>query len=211
MFKKKSKILENIPASSILKSLGEKSPEGTTKISEIIEEFHENGILLAIIFFSLPIAVPLPYPPGFTTIIGVPLVVLSIQLLMGSTKVWLPEKVNNYELKNSTLIMICNKVVPIIISIERYVKPRFSFAKTIYTHQFVGFISLISAILVALPIPFTNAMPALGITIMTLGLLNRDGVVIIMGFIVSIIGALIAISAALASWVALKYLFYKIF
>ena len=97
MFKKKSKILENIPASSILKSLGEKSPEGTTKISDIIEEFHENGILLAIIFFSLPIAVPLPYPPGFTTVMGVPLVVLSIQLLMGSTKVWLPQKVNNYE------------------------------------------------------------------------------------------------------------------
>ncbi len=211
MFNKNAKILETVPASTTLKSLGQISPEGATKISEIIEEFHENGILLAIIFFSFPVAVPLPYPPGFTTIMGVPLIVLSLQLLMGSNKVWLPNMVNNYEIKNSTIIMICNKIVPIIITIERYVKPRFSIAKTIYAQQFVGLISIIAAIIVALPIPFTNSVPALGISVMTLGLLNRDGLVIIIGFIISIIGTIIAISAVVASWVVLQLLFRKIF
>ena len=47
------------------------SNEGVKLISEIMEDFHENGILLAMFFFALPVAVPLPYPPGFTTIMGV--------------------------------------------------------------------------------------------------------------------------------------------
>lgn len=210
-FNIKPKILNNIPASETLRKLGEKPPEGQTKISDLIEDFHENGIFITLIFFALPVAIPLPYPPGFTTVMGIPLVILSLQLLKGSQKVWLPQKVNRYEIKNTTLQMISNKAVPLLVKLERYVKPRFVFANSVYCEQFVGFINLISAILVALPIPLTNAVPALGITVMTLGLLNRDGLVIIAGLIVSIAGCLIAISAVTASWVAVKYLLHYIF
>lgn len=208
---KKPKLLDATLASETLKKIGQKRKNGKTKISELMEDFHENGILLAMIFFALPVAVPLPYPPGFTTIMGIPLIVLSIQMLMGSKKVRLPEKINNYELKNSTLKTISDKIVPIIEAIEKYVKPRLSFARSVYCEQFVGLICLIAAISVALPIPLTNAIPALGITIMALGLLNRDGIIIIGGFFVTIIGVIIAISAIVASWMAIKYLLFKFF
>ena len=129
--KKKPKLLDTTLASETLQKIGQKRKNGKTKISELMEDFHENGILLAMIFFALPVAIPLPYPPGFTTIMGIPLVILSIQMLIGSKKVKLPQKINNYELKNSTLKTISNKIVPIIEMIEKYVKPRFSFARSV--------------------------------------------------------------------------------
>lgn len=212
MFPKQAhKILDNTLASVTLQNIGEKDPAGKTKMAELIKDFRENGILLALIFFALPLAIPLPYPPGFTTIMGVPLIILSWQMIMGSKQVKLPNKLNNYEMKNTTLRTISSKIVPIIISVERYVKPRFSFARSVYCEQFIGFISLIAAISVALPLPLTNAVPALGIAIMALGLLNRDGLVIIAGFFITIIGLIIALSAILASWVVVKYLFNWIF
>ena len=132
-------------------------------------------------------------------------------MLLGNKKVSLPQKINDYELKNSTLRAISDKVVPRLVSVEKYVKPRFSFAKSVYCEQFIGFISLLAAFSVALPIPLTNAIPALGIAVMALGLLNRDGLVIIVGFFITVIGLLVAIGAVLASWVAIKYIFHSIF
>ena len=212
MFKnRKPKLLDTAFVSEILEKVGQKQKGGKTKISELMEDFHENGILLAMIFFSLPVAIPLPYPPGFTTVMGIPLMILSIQMLLGNKKVSLPQKINDYELKNSTLRAISDKVVPRLVSVEKYVKPRFSFAKSVYCKQFIGFISLLAAFSVALPIPLTNAIPALGIAVMALGLLNRDGLVIIVGFFITVIGLLVAIGAVLASWVAIKYIFHSIF
>ncbi|GAB4165206.1 MAG: exopolysaccharide biosynthesis protein [Rickettsiaceae bacterium] len=208
---KKPKLLDSVFASETLKRIGQKPKDGKTKISELMEDFHENGILLAKIFFSLPVAIPLPYPPGFTTIMGLPLMILAVQMLMGSKKVRLPQKVNNYEIKNSTLKMISDKVVPIVETIEKYIKPRYSFARSVYCEQFVGFVGLAAALAIAIPLPFTNAIPALGITVMALGLLNRDGLVIIGGFFIAVIGMTIALSAIIASWVMVKYLFQFIF
>lgn len=208
---RKPKLLDTAFVSEILEKVGQKQKGGKTKISELMEDFHENGILLAMIFFSLPVAIPLPYPPGFTTVMGIPLMILSIQMLLGNKKVSLPQKINDYELKNSTLRAISDKVVPRLVSVEKYVKPRFSFAKSVYCEQFIGFISLLAAFSVALPIPLTNAIPALGIAVMALGLLNRDGLVIIVGFFITVIGLFVAIGAVLASWVAIKYIFHSIF
>lgn len=212
MFKKKApKLLDSTPASEGLQKISLKHKGGKTKISEILEDFHENGILLTMVFFALPVAIPLPYPPGFTTIMGIPLMILSVQMLLGSKKVRLPQKINNYEIKNSTLKMISNKSVPIIETIEKYIKPRFSFAKSVHCEQFVGLSCLIASIAVVLPIPLTNAIPALGITVMALGLMNRDGVIIVAGFFVALIGMLIALSAVLTSWMVIKYLFHTVF
>lgn len=208
---KRSDLLDTALASETLQKIGYKSKDGKTKISELIEDFHENGLLLAMIFFALPIAIPLPYPPGFTTIMGVPLIILSIQMILGSKKIRLPEKINEYALKNSTLKSISNKIVPIIKNIEKYMKPRFSFARSVYCEQFIGVICLISSVAVAIPLFMTNAIPALGITVMALGLMNRDGLVVIGGFIISIVGIIVAMAAIIASWIAIKYLFFSIF
>ncbi len=208
---KKNKLLDNTRASETLKKLGEKSKRGSTKIEELMEDLHENGILLGMILFAVPLAIPLPYPPGFSTIFGAPLIILSIQMLFGSRKVRLPQTINKYEIKNTVLHMISKKTVPIIETVEVYIKPRLNFAKSIYCEQFVGLICLIAAIAVIVPLPFTNAIPSQGITIMTLGLLNRDGLVIIIGTIVAIIGISIAAAAILLTWAGISILFHKIF
>jgi hypothetical protein len=197
--------------SSIFQQLSQKEPTSKTKISEILVDFHENGILLTMLFFALPIAIPMPFPPGFTTIMGTPLIILSIQLLCGFKQISLPSKINNYQISNDLLINISNKVLPIIKFLEKYLKPRFTFASARYCEQLIGLISLICAISIAVPLPLTNSIPALGIIIMTLGLLNRDGLIIFLGFITAIIGVMVALIAIAASWLSVKYLFNLFF
>ncbi|UCM85098.1 MAG: exopolysaccharide biosynthesis protein [Rickettsia endosymbiont of Culicoides impunctatus] len=207
----KNKQLDRAKVSSIFCKLGQKEKKGKIKISELLTDFHENGLLLTMLFFAIPIAIPLPYPPGFTTIVGIPLIVLSMQMLLGLRQVSLPSKINNYQISNDILINISNKIVPKIKLVEKYIRPRFSFATSIYCEQFIGLVSLICAIAISIPLPLTNAIPAFGITIMALGLLNRDGLTIFLGFMVSIVGLIIAVIAITASWISIKYLFNLFF
>lgn len=206
-----NKQLDTTKISSVFYKLGHLSPEGITKISDLITDFHENGLLLTMLFFAIPVAIPLPYPPGFTTIMGVPLIILSSQMLLGYRQIVLPAKISNYQIRNSILIKISNKIVPVISKIEKYIKPRWSLANSIYCEQFVGFISFCCSIFVAVPLPLTNAIPAFGIVIMMLGLLNRDGLTILLGFIVSFIGMIVGLLVIVASWLSIKYLLQLFF
>lgn len=206
-----NKKLDATKVSSIFYKLGQKDQQGITKISELIADFHENGLVLTMLFFAIPVAIPLPYPPGFTTLMGLPLIILSIQMLLGLRQIFLPARINNYQISNMTLIKVSKKFVPIITVVEKYLKPRFNFSNSIYCEQFVGLVSLFCSIAVAVPLPLTNAIPALGIAVMTLGLLNRDGLIILLGFFISIIGLIVASLAIAASWLSLKYLFHLFF
>lgn len=202
-----NKPLDSTKISTIFHRLGQKNIESSTKVSELLADFHENGFLLTMVFFALPVAIPLPYPLGFTTIIGTPLLILSLQMLLGYRQVCLPSKVNNYMISNDLLIKISSKIFPILKFTEKYIKPRYKFAKSIYCEQFVGLISLICSISIIIPLPLTNSLPSIAIIIMSLGLLNRDGVVILLGFIISIIGLIIASIAVILSCLSIKYIF----
>ncbi|MDF2964882.1 MAG: exopolysaccharide synthesis, ExoD family protein [Rickettsiaceae bacterium] len=211
MDKNKKKHLDNRLASETLSTLAKKTPDGKTRLKDIILEFHENGFALVMIFFSLPIAIPLPYPPGFTTLFGVPLILFSIQMMLGYENIKLSKRIEEYEINNSTLIMIAGKAIPILQRIEKYLKPRYSFANSVYCEQILGFISLVCAISIAIPLPLTNSIPAWGITVMSLGLLKRDGLIILLGILVSIIGNIIAFFAVMGSWYLVKAVFNYIF
>ena len=54
MFKQRQpKLLDTTLVSETLEKIGQKQVGGKAKISELMEDFHENGILLAMIFFCL--------------------------------------------------------------------------------------------------------------------------------------------------------------
>jgi hypothetical protein len=198
------------PASETIKELTLINEEGSTTVEDIVKVFQENGLLLSLLFFSLPIAIPIPYPPGFTTLVGIPLMMISFQMLLGYEEVRLPQILSQYSISNQNLKVICLKLYPIIEKIEFYLKQRYSFATSVKAEQFIGFVSLIDAIFIAIPLPATNLVPAIGITIMSLGLLRRDGLVVIIGTIISIIGILIAAAVCASVIFAAKFLLFSL-
>ncbi|KAF8818490.1 exopolysaccharide biosynthesis protein [Rickettsia endosymbiont of Cardiosporidium cionae] len=193
-------------ASASLSELTAKDPNATTFVYELIESLSDNSILLPLILFSLPIGIPLPYPPGFTTVVGIPLLFLSYQMIIGSKTIKLPGILSKYKIKNSTLITICNKIIPIIKFIERYIKPRMRYPNSPYCQKISGILCFIASLSIAIPLPFTNAIPALGVAVISIGLINRDGIAIIIGILITIIGIIVAIFFLLVYYFGIKHL-----
>lgn len=182
---------EKLSASDVLEGVVNNNTADRISLFDIRDSLHERGFGLLLIIFTLPCAIPLP---GITAIIGFPLIIFSVQMILGFDSPWLPKWVGQQAIKRSTLATMIEKASPYLRKVERLLRVRLSFASSATGEKVIGIFCFICAVAIALPIPLGNAVPALGILIMSLGLLSRDGIIIILGMIIAVIGTIISIA-----------------
>jgi len=75
----------------------------------------------------------------------------------------------------------------------------------------VGLLSLLLAVLLILPIPLGNVLPALAISLMALGVLERDGLWVLSGLAVSVAAVFVVYGVVFAMVKATLYFFTQVF
>ncbi len=179
------------PASELLHRMIRHGHADTISLQEIKEALHERGFGILLVIFVIPCCLPVPVPPGVPFIFSIPLIFLSIQMLLGLDTPWLPKWLAAKSFKRKSLSYMIEKASPILHKIERILHPRLPFASTRRGERVLGaFIFVLSCVIaLPLPIPFSNFVPGIGILIMSLGLMSKDGLVIILGMIIGLAGA----------------------
>ncbi len=101
-------------ASDILKEVAGTGTADSDKVTlfDIKTALQERGFGILIIIFSLPLSVPIPVPPGYTTILSIPLILFSLQLLLGFHSPWMPRWLERKSFKRSTLALVVKKTLP---------------------------------------------------------------------------------------------------
>lgn len=160
-------------------------------LGEIVDALREKAHGGLILVFALPNLTPLP--PGASAILGIPLIVLAVQLMLG-VRPWLPERLSRRTVKRATLARILVRLGPWLGRAERLLKPRWSGLLAGPGERIVGGLCVLLAIVLALPVPLGNLPPAVALCLFALGLLERDGFFIAAGFL----AALFALAAAVA-------------
>ncbi|WP_343288952.1 exopolysaccharide biosynthesis protein [Wolbachia endosymbiont of Encarsia formosa] len=182
-------------ASDILKEVSDTNNNDNDKVTlfDIKTALHERGFGILIIIFSLPLSVPIPVPPGYTTILSIPLILFSLQLLFGFDSPWMPNWLERKSFQRSTLALVVEKTSPTLKKIEKFMKPRMSFIFRGPGENILAFIMLLCALSIAIPLPLTNFIPAIGTTLISLGIMSKDGFLSIMGVLVSLCGLLLTL------------------
>ena len=182
-------------ASDILKEVADTNNNDSDKVTlfDIKTALHERGFGILIIIFSLPLSVPIPVPPGYTTILSIPLILFSLQLLFGFDSPWMPNWLERKSFQRSTLALVVEKTSPILKKIEKFMKPRMSFIFRGPGENILAFIMLLCALSIAIPLPLTNFIPAIGTTLISLGIMSKDGFLSIIGVLVSLCGLLLTL------------------
>lgn len=184
---------KEVSASILLKELAEKTNgKKSITFAEINEHLSERGFAILMILFAFPMAIPLPYPPGFTTILGLPLLFLSLQMMLAKDRTYLPPFIANKTVKTEHLRYAIDKMMKYFNFLERKLKLRIHYLSSPSGERIIGIFCFLCSISIVLPIMFGNAIPSAGICVMSLGLLSKDGVVIILGMIVSVIGLIVS-------------------
>lgn len=179
-------------------------------IGELVDSLGERAFGALMFIFAVPNVIPTP--PGTSAILGLPLVILTWQVLVGRQTLWLPQLVRQRRISKEMLQTFVNKVTPVMAKLERILRPRLGFAVTSnLAERMIGLVAFPLALILFLPIPFGNIPPAAAIACLALGLAERDGVAVVVGYVLSLASAAILAAVSSALYVAVIAFFKALF
>lgn len=167
-------------------------------IADLLSLLEGRATAALLLLFAFPNA--LPSPPGTSGILGLPLVYLSLQMMLGH-KPWLPRFIAERSMSREDFAAIMRRSAPALSRAERLLVPRLSVLSTPLSVQAIGGICLVLSTILILPIPLGNMLPAFAICLLALGVLERDGAWIIGGGVASLLAVTVVWGVI---WAALR-------
>ena len=167
---------------------------------DLVVALGDRGFAPLLIIFALPNVVA--FVPGSSVITGLALMFIAGQLVAGRPAVWLPGCLSRRSIAHGAFSRIVAWSAPKIAAVERLARPRCWPLPHVAAERIVGAVSLAMAVFMLLPIPFANAVPAVSVIVLALGLSEHDGLWlaggVVMGLVSTMIVALIVAAGAFA-------------
>lgn len=166
--------------SDIIVRLGQDEAARLT-VGDVVRAFGDRGLAAVMLLWSLINFIPLP--PGGTTITGFPLLILSMELALGRETLWLPRKVMASSVSRTTFRRSFGWLVPIVRVAENLSRPRLSWLVGQLSQSLIGLVCFLLSVVLVLPIPLGNIAPAITMALLSLGVMQRDGVAVLLGWV----------------------------
>ena len=168
------------PLSEILQEIAGDSSRERIAVGDILAAMRDRAIAALMFIFALPNV--LPMPPGMSSILGAPLIFLAAQLTLG-LRPWLPGIIARRSIARADFALLVRRAAPWLARAEKLLRPRLGTLARPPLEYLVGLFSLLMALILFLPIPLGNMLPALTICLFSLGILERDGAWILAGLL----------------------------
>lgn len=173
-----------------LADLHTRAGDRAVPLREVIFVLRQRAYLLLIILLSLPFIQPVPLP-GLSTPLGLAIVLIALRLSLGQ-RPWLPMRIQRAKLPAGFFGKVLTVTERLVRFLESILRPRWpALTGTGLLNQLHAIVIFLSAVilLLPLPIPFSNLLPAWAIFLLACGLLERDGLFVVLGYLAFAIGA----------------------
>lgn len=146
---------------------------------------HLRGRAFGILMVLMSVLSLIPNLFGHAIATGFLLVVLGFQMALGFTHIHLPKRILKMSFPRSGITKTMTIAAPKIAFIEKLLKPRLIFITGDIGKRMIGMIVIPLSLLILIPFPLSNIIPSFGILILSLGLIEKDGVVVLIGILIS--------------------------
>ena len=179
-------VLRALPArpkfSQEVRCLAGQFADRPARLSEILAATQGRGFNLLLLVIGLPFLTPIPLP-GLSTPFGFVVLLIGARLALGH-RPWLPEKILHRELPARFVAKLLGAASRIVRWLEVLLRPRLDFLHERWIYRRIaGTLILISGflLLLPLPIPLSNSLPALTVVLLAAGAMERDGIFFLAG------------------------------
>ena len=199
--------IEDMAISQRLDKLAADTPGDAVSLEWILEQLHERAFGLFLLVLALPCCIPFLY--GIPQIVSLPLMFVSAQILLGRRTPWLPEKLGARTVSSEGLASLSTRAGPWLRRIEAVSKPRLTALTRAPFDRVVGLALVLFSASILVPLPGTNTVPGFAVVVVSMGLLQRDGVLVIIGaflgtaWIASLIFAGATLASLIKGWLGL--------
>lgn len=157
----------------------------TLSLGAVLDAFGRASFTPMLLLPALAVATPLSGIPLFSSLMGLVIVLVSLQMLLRRRRLWLPAWVLRREVRGETVRRAFIRLRPVATWLDRHTSARLRFLLRrpfIFVPQVICLISGL-----AMPplefVPFSSSVMGIGVAILALGMLTRDGVVMILGLL----------------------------
>ena len=161
-------------------------------LRDLLAMLGEQGLLVFCGVLAAPFLLPVTVP-GMSTVLGLPMLLIGFAV-MASRVPWLPERLLNRSLPAATVRSVLQKVRGWAERFEHLVRPRMlGLTGGRVINAVNGALVIVAVLLMMAPlplVPFVNSLPALAIILLCFGMAERDGLVITLGYVMTLISAL---------------------
>ena len=151
-------------------------------VEAFLEGLESRSYAFAIAALNLPNCIPTGIP-WLSTITGVPMFLLVVQYFLGRPVPSLPAVVGRRGLPRARLQDVLARVRRHIERLENAIHPRRTWWVTGVPRRCLQLAWMLLIVLLALPIPFDNLLPAWAILFFCLALIEGDGVMAMLGWL----------------------------
>lgn len=167
-------------------------------LRELLVLVGEQGLLVFCAVLATPFLVPFSLP--FTsTALGLPMLAVGIAATLDRVP-WLPDRLLDHGMPAATIKRVLDRAARAADRFEHLVRPRMlGLTATPGWNRSNGVVLVVAVLLLMAPLPFVplvNTLPAVAVILLSLGMAERDGVVILVGYAVAFI-SLVYVAAVL--------------
>lgn len=178
------------PISQRLRSLVRSLPPTGITLSELIHRVGNDGLLILAALLTLVFLIPISIP-GVSTVFGAAILLIGISRLL-RRELWIPSRLKHKIIGTKKLRPVLRKALPLLHKLERVSRPnRIAWLVAGGPVERLNDAALIlGAVLLMMPfglIPFSNTFPAVALLFLAIGLLQRDGVCVLLGYISNVL------------------------
>lgn len=180
MHKKKHNTL---PLQEGLLLLKKRITSTSVPIATILDTLSGKGRLFFLLILSLPFCQPLQIP-GFSTPFGLLIAFLSLRLIFEKNS-WFPKKWLQKKIPSKTLKLLIDKTLLLLNQIQPWIHPRWAWlfrSKRGCSFHYCALTLLGLLLALPLPIPFSNLITAWSIFFLSVGLMEEDGLILLIGY-----------------------------
>jgi hypothetical protein len=175
--------------SAVLVTVAESMPPATVSLRELLSLIGEQGLLLICAFLSLPFLIPVSIP-GVSTVFGLAIILIGIGVTLNRVP-WLPRRILDRPLSTPALKQAFEKGAGIVARFERWIRPRWPMLTRGTVINFMhGAALVLAGVLLMFPlglVPFSNTLPGIAILLLSLGIIERDGLFIAGGYVMIVV------------------------
>jgi hypothetical protein len=172
-----------------LTSAGEKT------LGSLIQLFEEKSFAILFVFLLGVPALPLP-TGGVTHVFEIVAMLLALELIAGREEIWLPQRWRELELAGDKQQRFVTALMKMIRWFERFSRPRLRF---LFDHRLTNIVFGLlviagsTAAFVAPPFTGLDTLPALGVVLLSLGVLLEDFAVVALALLVGAAGVVLEV------------------
>ncbi|RMX08821.1 exopolysaccharide biosynthesis protein [Corticibacter populi] len=178
-------------------------------VRELMAMMGDKGLLMLCALMTLPFLFPVSIP-GVSTVFGCAILLIALSISLGRLP-WLPGFIADRQLDAAKLKPVLLRGIQFLRRLDRFLRPQRLRALTGgVMNRLNGLAIMASAVLLMLPlglVPFSNTLPGVAILLLAMGISQRDGLLVLGGYLMMLLTVVYFAFLAWSAWAAGTHFF----